>query len=466
MIMHWLREGNASWKELCLALAEEYVGHINLAKKIADQHRISQPTDQSTTYPHQFESNLSHPTADNSEQLPGDKVVTPHGTLVTSPPLHIPLPSGPSNYGGIVASDSCSLSLEQKSDLPPQKYSNAETKESPSVSANTSVVFTSGDSNVYHNQDNHQIADRHQISQPTDQSKTYPHQLESNLPHPTPDNGEQLPGDKVVAQYGTLVNISPPYIPQPSGPNRMIASDSRSLSLEQKTDPPPQQYSNAETEESPSVLANTSDVFTSGDNNVHYNQDNHQIDDRHQIGQPTDQLTTYPHQLESNSTADNGEQLPGDEVVAQYGTLVNISPPYIPQPSSPNRMIPSDSHSLLLEQKTDPPPQQYSNAETEELPSVLANTSDMFTSGDSNVHHIHDNHQIDDQHQIGQPTDQLTIYPHQLESDLSHPTANNGEQLPSNQQTQESLIDNGIKVLIRPFVLTVVFCLYFVFKKN
>ena len=44
MIIRWLREGNASWKELCLALAEEYVGHINLAKQIADQHRISQPT--------------------------------------------------------------------------------------------------------------------------------------------------------------------------------------------------------------------------------------------------------------------------------------------------------------------------------------------------------------------------------------------------------------------------------------
>ena len=40
MIIHWLREGNASWKELCLALAQEYVGHINLAKQIANQHRI------------------------------------------------------------------------------------------------------------------------------------------------------------------------------------------------------------------------------------------------------------------------------------------------------------------------------------------------------------------------------------------------------------------------------------------
>ena len=73
MIMHWLREGNASWKELCLALAQEYVGHINLAKQIANQHRISQPTDQSTAYPHQLESNLSHPTADNGEQLPSNQ---------------------------------------------------------------------------------------------------------------------------------------------------------------------------------------------------------------------------------------------------------------------------------------------------------------------------------------------------------------------------------------------------------
>ena len=73
MIMRWLREGNASWKELCLGLAQEYVGHINLAKQIADQHRVSQSTDQSTTYLQQLESNLPHPTADNSEQLPSNQ---------------------------------------------------------------------------------------------------------------------------------------------------------------------------------------------------------------------------------------------------------------------------------------------------------------------------------------------------------------------------------------------------------
>ena len=162
MIMHWLREGNASWKELCLALAQEYVGHINLAKQIANQHRITQPTDQSTKYPHQFESNLSHPTADNGEQFPGDKVVAPHGTLVSIPPFHIPQPSGPSNYGGKIASDSRSLSLEQKTtskipEPPPQKYSHAEMEESPSVPANTSAVFASLHSEVCYNQDNCQF---------------------------------------------------------------------------------------------------------------------------------------------------------------------------------------------------------------------------------------------------------------------------------------------------------------------
>ena len=161
MIMHWLREGNASWKELCLGLAQEYVGHINLAKQIANQHRISQSTDHLTTHPHQLISNLSHPTADSGEQLPGDKVVAPYGTLVGIPPLDVPQPSGPFNYPGMIASDSRSLSLEQKTtskmqETPHQNYSCAE-MESPSVPANSSDVFASHHSDVCYNQDNCQM---------------------------------------------------------------------------------------------------------------------------------------------------------------------------------------------------------------------------------------------------------------------------------------------------------------------
>ena len=154
MIMYWLREGNASWKELCLGLAQEYVGHINLAKQIANQHRISQSTEHLTIYPRQLESILPHPTLDRGEQLPGDKVVAPHGTLVSISPLYISQPSGPFNYPGMIASDSRSLSLEQKTtskmqEPPHQKYSCA---------ANSSDVFASHHSDVCYNQDNWQIS--------------------------------------------------------------------------------------------------------------------------------------------------------------------------------------------------------------------------------------------------------------------------------------------------------------------
>ena len=43
MIMQWLREGNASWKELCLALAQEHAGHINLAKKLLINIKLVNP---------------------------------------------------------------------------------------------------------------------------------------------------------------------------------------------------------------------------------------------------------------------------------------------------------------------------------------------------------------------------------------------------------------------------------------
>ena len=109
MIMQWLREGNASWKELCLALAEEYVGHINLAKQIANQHRISQPTDQSTTYLQQLGSNLPHPIPVSGKQLARDKAIGPYGTLgemLTS--------NNPTVIVGNIASDSHSLPLNQQ----------------------------------------------------------------------------------------------------------------------------------------------------------------------------------------------------------------------------------------------------------------------------------------------------------------------------------------------------------------
>ena len=40
MIKKWLTMGNGSWKALCIALAKDHVGHINLAKRIAENHRV------------------------------------------------------------------------------------------------------------------------------------------------------------------------------------------------------------------------------------------------------------------------------------------------------------------------------------------------------------------------------------------------------------------------------------------
>lgn len=40
MMQEWLRTGGASWEGLCIALAKEFVGHINLAKQIAEKHRV------------------------------------------------------------------------------------------------------------------------------------------------------------------------------------------------------------------------------------------------------------------------------------------------------------------------------------------------------------------------------------------------------------------------------------------
>ena len=40
MIKRWLTMGNGSWKALCIGLAKEHVGHINLAKRIAESHRV------------------------------------------------------------------------------------------------------------------------------------------------------------------------------------------------------------------------------------------------------------------------------------------------------------------------------------------------------------------------------------------------------------------------------------------
>ena len=119
MIMHWLREGNASWKELCLALAQEYVGHINLAKQIANQHRISQSTDHLTTYLQQLESNLPHPTPVSGKQLPRDKAVGSYGTLGD-----MQTSNSPTVIGGNIASDSHSLPLYQQNPVSsqPQQY--------------------------------------------------------------------------------------------------------------------------------------------------------------------------------------------------------------------------------------------------------------------------------------------------------------------------------------------------------
>lgn len=40
MMQEWLRTGRASWEGLCIALAKEFVDHINLAKQIAEKHRV------------------------------------------------------------------------------------------------------------------------------------------------------------------------------------------------------------------------------------------------------------------------------------------------------------------------------------------------------------------------------------------------------------------------------------------
>lgn len=54
MIKKWLKMGNGSWKALCIALAKDHVGHINLAKRIAEDHRvknIKEPTQASDNHP-------------------------------------------------------------------------------------------------------------------------------------------------------------------------------------------------------------------------------------------------------------------------------------------------------------------------------------------------------------------------------------------------------------------------------
>ena len=84
--------------------------------------------------------------------MSGDKVINHHGTLVGISLLHIPLPSGLSNYDGMIALNLHSLSLELKTskilEPLPQKYSHVVMEESPSVPANTSDVFTSSDNEV------------------------------------------------------------------------------------------------------------------------------------------------------------------------------------------------------------------------------------------------------------------------------------------------------------------------------
>ena len=63
MIKRWLKMGNGSWKALCIGLAKEHVGHINLAKRIAESHRekgvvspenMTKPTQASDDNPGKF----------------------------------------------------------------------------------------------------------------------------------------------------------------------------------------------------------------------------------------------------------------------------------------------------------------------------------------------------------------------------------------------------------------------------
>ncbi|XP_019864473.1 PREDICTED: uncharacterized protein LOC109593815 [Amphimedon queenslandica] len=67
MIKKWLTMGIGSWKALCIALAKEHVGHINLAKRIAESHRgnvrvpenLKQPTQASDDHPGKFLTGIS-----------------------------------------------------------------------------------------------------------------------------------------------------------------------------------------------------------------------------------------------------------------------------------------------------------------------------------------------------------------------------------------------------------------------
>ena len=74
-----------------------------------------------------------------------------------------------------------------------------------------------------------QIANQHQITQPTDQSTTYLQQLQSELPRPTPVSGKQLLRDKAVGTYRTLGDM--PTLNSPTLIAGNIASDSHSLPL-------------------------------------------------------------------------------------------------------------------------------------------------------------------------------------------------------------------------------------------
>lgn len=150
VIKYWLKSGTATWKSLCIALAKDYVGHLGLAKKIAEAHRVAIQLDHGSiqvpieSKPSQQESGseASSKLVSGSSNQSSSIAVDSHGR----PPNPPQQPSKPSLSRPIQAEDSANtLSESTRTDTSFDGYEPPVTNTDDHDQNQKNVIVKSGD---------------------------------------------------------------------------------------------------------------------------------------------------------------------------------------------------------------------------------------------------------------------------------------------------------------------------------